>query len=323
MCRNPTPPSYNSSTSIDRIINSGATCLVWHRDDTNITKLPYHNPIHAQGPSGASMASTGEGRLKAYLPPTLPNDLLDGHFLPALNNHSIISIGKIVDAGGLCQFDKTSCHCYHPTKGTIISGERRKNGLWYMQNNTADHTTTTKCNQCINNVQHNTTPVTSVYQHTRLREAMQFLHAALFSASKSSVLKAAKAGFLSTWPLLSPTNITKYLSETIATKKGHLSRIRKNVRSTKAPIQPEEDPFDVTQEAKSNEVYLIILDTQNMKETAYSNLTGAFPFTAANGDRYIFVFYSYDANAILLKCMKSRNDAEMMRVYQKCYQTLE
>ncbi len=60
-----------------------------------------------------------------------------------------------------------------------------------------------------------------------------------------------------------------------------------------------------------------------MKETAYSDLTRAFPFTAANGDQYIFVFYSYDVNAILLECMKNRSDAEMTRVYQKCYQKLE
>ena len=85
----------------------------------------------------------------------------------------------------------------------------------------------------------------------------------------------------------------------------------------------EEDPFDIIQEQKSHEVFLVILDTQNLKETAYSDLTGAFPYTAANGDQYIFVFYLYDANAILLECMKSRSDAEMLRVYQQCYAKLE
>ncbi len=74
---------------------------------------------------------------------------------------------------------------------------------------------------------------------------MQFLHAALFSVPKSTILKAATAGFLATWPLLSPTNITKYLAETTATKKGHLSCIRKNVRSTKKQILPLEGPFDI------------------------------------------------------------------------------
>ena len=86
-------------------------------------------------------------------------------------------------------------------------------------------------------------------------------------------------------------------------KKGHLARVRKNIQSTKR--EHEEDPFDIIQEQKSHEVFLVILDTQNIKATAYSDLTGAFPYTAASGDRYICVFYSYDANAIVLECMKS------------------
>ena len=68
---------------------------------------------------------------------------------------------------------------------------------------------------------------------------------------------------------------------------------------------------------------MVVLDTHNMTSVAHSNLTGAFPYTAANGDQYIFMMYSWDANAILLECMKSRNDAEMMQVYQTCYEKLE
>ena len=75
----------------------------------------------------------------------------------------------------------------------------------------------------------------------------------------------------------------------------------------------------MVQEPKSHAVYMVVLDTNNMTSVAYSNLTGAFPYMAANGDRYIFVMYSWDANAILLECMKSRNDTEMMQVHQKCY----
>ncbi len=50
---------------------------------------------------------------------------------------------------------------------------------------------------------------------------------------------------------------------------------------------------------------------------------GAFLYTAANGNRYIFMFYSYDANAILLECTKSKFNQEMLCVYKKCYAKLE
>ena len=68
---------------------------------------------------------------------------------------------------------------------------------------------------------------------------------------------------------------------------------------------------------------MIILDTQEMNNIGYSDLTGAFPYTAANGDRYLFIFYSFDANAILIECMRNRTDAKMLRVYKKCYEQLE
>lgn len=303
MCRRPTLKQFTNN--INTIIDSGATCTVWKPNDEKVTKLQRHTPIHAQGPSGHEMVSTGEGRLNRQLPEGMPNDILDGRYMPTLQNHSIISIGKIVDAGGICTFDQNECKCYHPTKGNIISGERRQNGLWYLTPQQSQ-----SCQSCPTNSVNNT--VTSMHQHTRIKDTIQFLHAALFSAHKSTIKKATKAGFLSTWPLLTPSNVAKYLTETIATKKGHLARVKKNIRSTKRIQTNEEDPFDIEQEHKTHEVFLVILDTQNMKETAYSDLMGAFPYTAANGDRYIFVFYSYDANAILLECMNGRSEAEML-----------
>lgn len=311
MCRNPTPPNHTRNSAT--IIDTGATCTVWRTNASQVNHLPTHRPIHAQGPSGHPMRSSGKGRLNIPLPKNIPQDILDGHFLPALQNHSIISIGKIVDAGGICTFDRNKCSCHHPTEGTLITGNRGSNGLWYLGNNNHN----LGKNQFINNT------VTSVYQHSRIKDTIQFLHAALFSAPKSTILKAAKAGFLSTWPLLTPTNISKYLTETIATKKGHLARVRKNIRSTKRQKVEDDEQFNVVQEPKTHQVFMVILDTNNLKNTAYSDLTGAFPYTAANGDQYIFVFYSYDANAIMLECMKSRSDAEMLRVYRKCYSNLE
>ncbi|KAL7550663.1 hypothetical protein ACHAWF_013882 [Thalassiosira exigua] len=57
--------------------------------------------------------------------------------------------------------------------------------------------------------------------------------------------------------------------------------------------------------------------------TAYTDLTGPFPFTSARGNRYLFFLYTYDGNVVLMETMKSRADNEMKRVYEKSYARLD
>ncbi|KAL7548835.1 hypothetical protein ACHAWF_012098 [Thalassiosira exigua] len=112
----------------------------------------------------------------------------------------------------------------------------------------------------------------------------------------------------------------------MATAKGHLQRVRKNVRSQaplRAGIRLNDEDFEVVQETKTNAVYLLVFDTFRFNVTAYTDLTSQFPYTSARGNRYIFFLYSYDGNAILMECMKTRADSEMKRVYEKLYARLE
>ena len=223
MCRNPTP-KYKP---IKLLMDTGANFTAFHEKDTNIIDIPTTSHIQAFGPSGAAMHSVGEAKYKAHIPMGMPSNIFNGHKIPALQQHSILSIVKIVDAGGVCTFDKTTCKCSHPHHGTICQGELNTDGLWYMMQNASNEPMPPRSQL---------NAITSVYQHTRIKDAIQFLHAALYSAPKSTILKASKAGFLSTWPLLKPEKISKYLTETIATKKGHLARLRQNLRSTKRKI---------------------------------------------------------------------------------------
>ena len=78
-------------------------------------------------------------------------------------------------------------------------------------------------------------------------------------------------------------------------------------------MEPEDDQFQIKQEAKTHAVYALILDTSKLEGVGYSDLAGPFPYTSARGHRYIFFFYSWDANAILMEPMKNRGDTEMKR----------
>jgi hypothetical protein len=102
--------------------------------------------------------------------------------------------------------------------------------------------------------------------------------------------------------------------------------VRKNLRSTKClatlDLDDNADTETVQPKEKTNLVYLTIIDTTRLNGTGYSDLTGQFPTTSAARNRNLFIYYSYDANAILWEPMKSRNDAEMIQVFNKIYTKL-
>jgi hypothetical protein len=69
-----------------------------------------------------------------------------------------------------------------------------------------------------------------------------FSHAALFSPALSTLTTALAKGFLLPMPGLTLATLHKYLPKSVATIKGHLNQIRKNLRSTKTlkpPITPD------------------------------------------------------------------------------------
>ena len=167
-------------------------------------------------------------------------------------------------------------------------------------------------------------PVQSVHQMTRIKDAVQFLHAALFPPTKSALLQAIRDGFFASWPLFTYENVSKYLVETLATIEGHLKRTRKGLRSTqrgRAIKMEKEDP--VVQEEKTNELCAIVLDADTMEGTVCTDQTGSFPHTSSAGHKCIFVFCSCDANSIHMVPMKTRNADEMETAFQKTYNLLE
>ena len=56
--------------------------------------------------------------------------------------------------------------------------------------------------------------ISSVYQAKRLKDAMQFHHAAFNNCAKSTLLTVTSRVILPLWPLLTRANIAKYVSET-------------------------------------------------------------------------------------------------------------
>ena len=63
-------------------------------------------------------------------------------------------------------------------------------------------------------------------------QAIKWMHSVCRYPVKSTWFKAIKTGNFVGWTLLTKVNVTKHYPKTNGTPKGHMSQIRKNVRST-------------------------------------------------------------------------------------------
>ena len=75
--------------------------------------------------------------------------------------------------------------------------------------------------------------IASVYQTNILKDAMQFHHATLNICAKSTL---DSKSILPLCPLLTRSNISKYVTETQATHMVHMQRIQQNLRSTRKEV---------------------------------------------------------------------------------------
>ena len=152
---------------------------------------------------------------------------------------------------------------------------------------------------------------------TTLRDLVIYLHRACFSPVTSTWTAAIDEGYFATWPGLTSAVVRKHLPKSLATAKGHLRQIRKNIRSTKpsAPLPPAPDEPTTRSHFAFFKIVLI-------SGTVYSDQTGRFPHTSSRGTKYIMIFYDYDSNAILAEPLKSRSGSELLRAFSKLHQHL-
>ena len=210
--------------------------------------------------------------------------------------HNLISVGKLCDSNLTATFRKNDVLIQQDGE-TILTGERNlRTGLWTMP-----MTHTNMCN--------------FIYSSESTKNVIKFLYAALGSPSLSTLNTAIKNGYLKTWPGMTTQAVTKYITTSDACVKGHMDRIRKNIRSTKPDTISKDSPASKT---KYKEAFAQITET----EKVYTDQTGKFPTTSSNGNKYVFILYAYDLNAILAEPLKSRTATHITEAYDKLIQQL-
>ena len=308
-------PPFTPSKSITLKADTGATNHFISTNDLGYlqvkpqTKL--YPPINALVPTGHTMTSKGHVHLPiSHIPPSASL----AHVMPKLASGSLMSVGKICDAGCTAIFDSTSVKIYQnkhvniATKNKpIIHGTRNSptKPLYSIQLPTIHH---------INTTIHNPT----------IRNRVAFYHKALFSPTVATWLSAHKNKFLDSWPAITATQITKYAPFSIATIQGHRHAHRSNIRSTKRKTGPL--PLTYTASINTTEETVrtnnIFIDNIEITGRTFSDQTGRFVCPSISGNNYVFVVYDYDSNSIHALPIPTRKKEHIVAAFQKIVKKL-
>jgi hypothetical protein len=225
---------------------------------------------------------------------------------PGMANHSLLSVGELCEKGYIITFKQDTVTICNSGSYHLLRGPQHINtGLWRINlKQTHNH----KPDPIANNV----------YELRSAGALVHYLHNALFSPTKSTMLQAVKDGHLITWPSLTEDAINKHLKLTPATAMGHKNQRRQNIQSTsKAPIEKQKTP-DTDLGTKTHLVYAVVVDQGQL----YTDLTGKFPVRSSKGKSYVMVFYIYDCNYVKVIPMKSRSASEWFKSYDRVHQEL-
>ena len=157
----------------------------------------------------------------------------------------------------------------------------------------------------------------NVYEITKAKELVTFLHAAAGYPVVDTWVKAIQNDQYATWPGLTSALVYKYLPKSDATVKGHMKHQRQNIRSTAIHTELE---HETTIENRMNNVFAAIMD---YRAEFFTDATWPFPVVSSLGNRYVFILYNYDSNYIMAEPVKDREKATTVAAYKKTIEHIE
>ena len=147
------------------------------------------------------------------LPLTIP---VPAHVFPDLSSSSLLSLGALCDQDCSAVLTKHDLRVFDSNHNLIVLGHRNYcDGLWDVR--------------IPSSFQSEPMPaVNAILQYDKSKsELAEYFHACCGSPTKSTFLQAIKQqGNFATWPGLTHDLISKHLSPSIATSKGHLTQER-------------------------------------------------------------------------------------------------
>ena len=189
---------------------------------TNVQPDP-HGPS-VMLPDRSIIKATHKGHLPfpSVLSPTATSTAL----FPNLHNN-LISIGQLCDDNCQVFFTKNSMKILKNNNEIIqVARSTTGDGLWNIPLPSPTPT--------INNVHNCSLPHPTINviikKNTTAKDLALYLHATCFSPTKDTFLKAIKNNHFIGWPGLNSNLITKHLTPTIASIKGHLKQEKQGLQ---------------------------------------------------------------------------------------------
>ena len=164
----------------------------------------------------------------------------------------------------------------------------------------------------------------TILDTSSIEEVTKYHHQLLGSPPILSILRPLRnhPDKLLTFPGMNRRLITKHLPPSTATTKGHMTRARKGLRSTKEDDNgidaraTEEDmvPQEQMCSAEDDDMFCYSITTNNDGNVIYSDSAGRFPVELYAGMNYFLICYVYKCNHIVIRTMKSRRDVDKLHV---------
>ena len=249
--------------------------------------------------------------------PTLPPEAKIAHLVPDLQNHSLLGVGRLCDAGCTCTFDKNTVTITYDNQ-TVLTGHRDTySRLWRVKLPNCDP------------------HMAGAIDSPRVPELVRYSHGALFSPTPNTLEKALRNNCIVGLPGLTTQTLRRHPPNTPATAKGHMDQVRQNIKSTKKRKKKsktsasESTDNDVTDEAfpqsdtpnvRTHDCYVTI---EEMTGQIHTDQTGRFPTPSSAGNNYVMVLYDYDSNAILVQPFKTRHDTVIKEAYAALLERLQ
>jgi hypothetical protein len=228
---------------------------------------------------------------------------------------TLVSLGQLCDDDCIALFTKYHVSIAKHGKVLITGTRNSQTGLWQLDPHQA---------QSSKEPQHQANGI--INSRTTKQQLATYLHACAFSPPISTWTTAIKKGHFASWPGLTAELIQKHYQGGDETTMGHLKAKRRSTAKHTNPPESVPDPFipelEPEQEPLNQATHHLYTTLWETTERTYSDQTGAFPIKSSRGNQYIFIMYSYDANAIMVEPIKSRQARTITEAWIKCYKQL-
>jgi hypothetical protein len=224
------------------------------------------NSVVVHLPDGTTAESSHIGELPF---PQLPPAARNAHVLQTFTG-SLLSVGQICDSDHTiaATFDWQGVHI-HRGDETLLRGRRDQDSKVYEISTSQPPA-------------HSASPV---IRHQSHADMVRYYYAALGSPVWSTFIAALTSGILKL-PGLTADIARKNPHNSIPSALGHLSRTRKNLRSTKPPLKTPEPPSPTdTEPSEPDDVDMTMVRTDD----TFVDGTGPFPVQSRRGIKYVLV----------------------------------